>query len=246
MKYILFLFFLSVSVNAQDIITLRNGDQIRARVTEISNAEIRYKNFDNLEGPTRVLQRADIFAINYENGTREVLNPLTSQPQQNQQTTEQPQQSVNQQRQTPTATQSRGFMMEANLALAIFEGEPLFGISPGAIVSLSDESRLEIAFTYFFPKSDGLFKLTLWDLDLNYRHYFSTSEKLVLYPLAGLGIVGAYYAGWGNETKVCFNLGGGMQVELGEKTFFNLGLKYKFAGEDFSFFKLSAGLAFKF
>jgi len=40
------------SANAQDLITLRNGDQITARVAEITLTEIKYKRFDNLDGPT--------------------------------------------------------------------------------------------------------------------------------------------------------------------------------------------------
>ena len=64
------------SVNAQDLITLRNGDQITAKVTEITLTEIKYKRFDNLEGPTITIPRSSVFLINYENGTREVINPL--------------------------------------------------------------------------------------------------------------------------------------------------------------------------
>ena len=66
------------TINSQDIITLLNGDVILARVTEISQSEIRYKRFDNLEGPTIVIKKSDVFAINYSNGTREVINQANS------------------------------------------------------------------------------------------------------------------------------------------------------------------------
>jgi len=66
------------SVYAQDIITLRNGDEIKARVTEITPSEIKYKRFENLDGPTVTVAKSDVFAINYENGTREVINSATS------------------------------------------------------------------------------------------------------------------------------------------------------------------------
>ena len=75
--FILFLLGIS-SVYAQDVITLRNGDEIKAKVTEITSSEIRYKRFENLDGPTVVVPRAEVFAINYENGTREVINSATS------------------------------------------------------------------------------------------------------------------------------------------------------------------------
>jgi len=72
------LYISSISVYAQDIITLRNGNEIKAKVTEITPSEIKYKRFENLEGPTVTVAKADVFAINYENGTREVINMVTS------------------------------------------------------------------------------------------------------------------------------------------------------------------------
>ncbi len=58
---------------AQDIITLKNGDDIQAKVTEISATEIKYKRFNHLDGPTITLAKGDVFAIKYENGSREVM-----------------------------------------------------------------------------------------------------------------------------------------------------------------------------
>jgi len=78
-KFFIFGLILSgASVYAQDIITMRNGDEIRAKVTELTPTEIRYKRFENLEGPTVVARRAEVFAITYENGTRELINPVTA------------------------------------------------------------------------------------------------------------------------------------------------------------------------
>jgi len=64
------------STNAQDVITLKSGEEIEAKVTEISATEIKYKRFDNLDGPTIVIEKVQVFAINYENGTREVINTV--------------------------------------------------------------------------------------------------------------------------------------------------------------------------
>ena len=60
--------------NAQDVITLRNGDVIRAKIEEVGLNEIRYKNIDNLSGPTNAVLKRDVFAITYANGSREVFN----------------------------------------------------------------------------------------------------------------------------------------------------------------------------
>jgi len=63
-----------ISVYAQDVITMRNGDEIKAKVTEITSSEIKYKRFENLDGPTVSVRRADVTAIVYENGTREAIS----------------------------------------------------------------------------------------------------------------------------------------------------------------------------
>ena len=75
---ILILFLSGISIYAQDVITLRNGNEVKAKVTEINSSEIKYKRFDNLDGPTVVVPRDEVFVINYENGTREVINTVTA------------------------------------------------------------------------------------------------------------------------------------------------------------------------
>lgn len=60
-------------IYSQDIITLINGDEIEVKITEIYPDEVKYKNYDNIDGPTRVLLKKEVFAIKYENGIREVF-----------------------------------------------------------------------------------------------------------------------------------------------------------------------------
>jgi len=75
--YIFAVAFLAVgigSVTAQDLIVLRNGIIIEAKLTEISPTEIRYKRFDNPDGPTIIIPTASVLSIRYENGTSEVVN----------------------------------------------------------------------------------------------------------------------------------------------------------------------------
>ena len=64
-------------VAAQDLIIMRNGNMIEARVMEISPTEIRYKHFDNLDGPTIVIPVANILSIRYENGNSQIFNAIT-------------------------------------------------------------------------------------------------------------------------------------------------------------------------
>jgi len=66
--------FTSSNLIAQDKITLLNGTEIIAKLNEISDTEVKYKLFDNQNGPDRVLLKKDIFSIKYENGKIEVYN----------------------------------------------------------------------------------------------------------------------------------------------------------------------------
>jgi len=71
---VVFLFLGICSVAAQDIIILKDGNTIAAKVSEISPTEIRYKRFDNLDGPTIVIPADRVLSIRYQNGTQEIIN----------------------------------------------------------------------------------------------------------------------------------------------------------------------------
>ncbi|MDR1437235.1 MAG: porin family protein [Candidatus Symbiothrix sp.] len=78
MKKVLFIFFLLTLIvsfaKAQDIITLKSGDDVRAKVTEIGTSEVKYKQFSNLSGPTYTIRKSEIFRIKYENGEVEIFD----------------------------------------------------------------------------------------------------------------------------------------------------------------------------
>ena len=59
------------SIFAQDIITLKNGEDIKALVQEIGDVEVKYKKFDNPKGPNYILKKSEIFRITYANGSVE-------------------------------------------------------------------------------------------------------------------------------------------------------------------------------
>lgn len=58
---------------AQDLITKNDGTDIKAKVLEVSPTEVRYKMWDNQEGPVFVLNAADILLIRFENGENYVI-----------------------------------------------------------------------------------------------------------------------------------------------------------------------------
>jgi len=61
-------------MRAQDIITKTNGDEIRAKVTEVNIKEVKYKKFENPEGPVYTMSKSDIFMIVYENGDKDMFS----------------------------------------------------------------------------------------------------------------------------------------------------------------------------
>jgi len=61
------------ALNAQDFIIKKNGDELSAKVQEVGTTEIKYKKFDNQDGPTYTILRTEVFMIKYANGTKEVF-----------------------------------------------------------------------------------------------------------------------------------------------------------------------------
>jgi|AntAceMinimDraft_16_1070373.scaffolds.fasta_scaffold09155_2 hypothetical protein len=60
---------------AQDIIYKKDKTEIQAKVLEIGVSEIKYKDYDNLNGPTIAIRKDEVIRIKYENGKIQVLTP---------------------------------------------------------------------------------------------------------------------------------------------------------------------------
>jgi hypothetical protein len=56
-----------------DVILLKNGEEISAKVIEIGVYELKYKKCDNIDGPTFSILKKDVFMIKYPNGNRDVF-----------------------------------------------------------------------------------------------------------------------------------------------------------------------------
>lgn len=65
------------AIYSQDLITTKSGEDILAKVLEISQNEIKFKRFDNVEGPVFILNKSDIIIIRYENGTKDIFSVET-------------------------------------------------------------------------------------------------------------------------------------------------------------------------
>ncbi len=82
MKNILFTLLFIIGVfslsYAQDMITKKNSEDIKAKVLEVTTSEIKFKKFENLNGPTFSLSKSEVIMIRYENGTKDVFTDYQS------------------------------------------------------------------------------------------------------------------------------------------------------------------------
>jgi hypothetical protein len=65
-----------LAANAQDVILKKDGSEIPAKVIEITDQQVKYKDFNFQDGPTRNLNISEVFMITYENGQKEVFNKI--------------------------------------------------------------------------------------------------------------------------------------------------------------------------
>ena len=80
------LIFIVVFANAQDVIVKKNGEEINSKILEVGINDIKYKKFDNQEGPTYTESKSEVFMIKYENGSKDMFDASTPKANQNEST----------------------------------------------------------------------------------------------------------------------------------------------------------------
>ena len=63
----------AINVSAQDIIYKNNNETINAKIVEVTETVIKYKDFDYQEGPLRNISIAHVRKIRYQNGKEEIF-----------------------------------------------------------------------------------------------------------------------------------------------------------------------------
>lgn len=71
LKALLFVVATTGILHAQDTIYTKNGKTINAKVYEVTQNEVRYQNSSNLEGPMYTIDKSQVSAIEYKNGTKD-------------------------------------------------------------------------------------------------------------------------------------------------------------------------------
>ena len=67
-------------VSAQDVIITKDSKKIDAKVTEVNVDNIRYRDFNNPEGPVYTILKNEIVSILYQNGTVETYTTSKTSP----------------------------------------------------------------------------------------------------------------------------------------------------------------------
>lgn len=62
-----------VAANSQDVIYKTDGTEIQSKIIELTVETIKYKSYDQPNGPIRNILLSEVFMIIYENGNREVF-----------------------------------------------------------------------------------------------------------------------------------------------------------------------------
>ena len=65
----------TLKVAAQDIIVMRNGDEVEAKVTKVGTTEVEYHKWSNQDGPIYTAAKSDVFMIKYKNGEKDIVLP---------------------------------------------------------------------------------------------------------------------------------------------------------------------------
>lgn len=75
---LLFILFNAAAAFAQDIIVKNDKSEIKAKVLEIDETYIKYKQWDFQDGPIYSIRKANVFMIIYKNGKRETFEDTMS------------------------------------------------------------------------------------------------------------------------------------------------------------------------
>jgi hypothetical protein len=157
---------------AHDLIILKNGEEIKAKVLEITPTTIEYKKFDDLDGPTVSVPKTEVSMVKYQDGTKDILRDKDSPPKMRRRAVERAEHAERFERAADSKPNRVGFYVNP---LGFLEFGPMVGAE-------------------FTIKSRFLIDATLRFFPLGALSYVTeaTGDDGSPYRIAGLGIGGAF------------------------------------------------------
>jgi len=126
----------AASAFSQDIITLKNGNDIQAVVQEIGDLEVKYKKFENPNGPNYTMKKSEIFMIRYANGSKDVFADIKEQ--------DSPPIPISIQEQPNDQTANHHFKLSKNAEIVIFKYD--FRLGSNKVVRSTEQKMRELGF----------------------------------------------------------------------------------------------------
>ena len=141
MKKSMFLLFCAValisSAYSQDYIMKKNGEEIKAIISEVGQSEVKYKKHDLPNGPVFTILKSDIFMIRYENGSKDVFNEVAMNKPSAKSTSDLVSQGKSDARRSYKGKNSgAGWTNATTIVLS-----PLFGVIPAAICASNEPAE---------------------------------------------------------------------------------------------------------
>lgn len=184
---------------SQDVVIFKDGEEVLAKVLEITPDLVKYKLFSNLDGPIISVERPKVFMIKYENGSKQVLDEKEAQPRD-----PDPKPADNQNTDGPTVTYSRVRYERKRVDSEIYN---LIKLNPLAILNgdlpiyyerrLGEQVSAEvgIGFTYAYDLGEEI-----WGYDYSYegrdpRPGYSLRAGLHFFPNKSVAAPEEWYFG---------------------------------------------------
>lgn len=133
-----FICFTSV---AQDLLTKRNGEEVKVKVTEVTSTDVRYKVYDNQEGPVYTLSKTEVFSVKYQNGTKDIFAEQSAAP------TTGNSQNMFAQGKSDAITNYRAYKPAGTGTLVTGLVSPLLGLVPAIACSLTPPKEENLGYT---------------------------------------------------------------------------------------------------
>ena len=146
------IFGCGIYVTAQDIITLKNGEEIQALVQEIGDVDVKYKKIDNPNGPNYTLKKSEIFTIRYANGSRDVFVEETKPVETKDNVLNENKNELNALTQTDNSPTNHHFTLNKNSKIII--APYALSLHTKKMCKLLERKLRELGFSYIYKKVD--------------------------------------------------------------------------------------------